>query len=462
MQHVNSVYDDAQSQAGRQIPVFSPVRHASLPHLWGTFRQHGINGALRYILAEAVDHARSVDPGGHVVGLGIPLTQVLRLFFPTGRFDNPKHVYVAYTHHAVTEIMREAYAYEKGHMVKSMSHLMGAGDQAADIITADMHQWHKMQPVIKSFIWGENIHKQARYIEARLAESFDTADDLSITTTDIKQMMFLLIGRLMVPAYEPDTAQLRADVHEFEDLIAGTSKILFDTIFASDQFVDHVMRSDVSAQIKARYQTFYNKFAAVRYDDDGGMLTALMGHPEYDEEKRQATVIGMFEAGSKTLAQVTTEAFYACAHDRALWEHLKANPDRKTLTAAFLEAARRTPPVDLTFREAQHDLQLAGYTIPAGSIMILSVKDMLIDPDYWEAPQAFRLNREDPERRRYLPWLDPLLFERGCTGMPYAISVGIATLQFFLERFDAVTLEEDYGMKYDATTQHNVRLRFTH
>lgn len=453
---------DVVAPALRTPPSYNPLTGGQLGSFVQTFRTHGINGALRDVMIAATQAAKRLEPNSHLIKLEVPIVQFLKLVFPGGRFANPKAVYVAFSETAVRHVMKEAEAYEKGKLVKTMSELLGSGPNADDLITAGMAEWNHLQPVVKSFLGGETIGRQAEYIEQNLQERFgaETGRTLEISTSSIKQLMFSLIGRLIVPGYRPRIDEVAAHVEEFEALIAGTSKVLFDTIFSSPEFTTNALQAKEAEDMKERYRRFYDYLLPLQHDDDNGMMTALLHHSYYDREKTQATVMGMFEAGSKTLTQAVIETFYACASDPQLWSTLKGDMSNKALSAAFFEAARRNPPVDLTFREVQNDGGVLGYNVEKGAIIILNVKDALTDAAYWPEPQKFVLNRPDPEHRRYLPWLDSRQYARGCVGMPYSFSVGITTLGFFLSRYDRVVLVEDGGMRYDATVQRKVKLRF--
>jgi len=82
----------------RKMPRYNPLTGGHLREILASNRQYGSNGALRKVLLRAIEHARKADPDGHFVELNVPVVNFLKMFFPSGRFDNPKQVFLAYSH----------------------------------------------------------------------------------------------------------------------------------------------------------------------------------------------------------------------------------------------------------------------------------------------------------------------------------------------------------------------------
>ncbi len=62
------------------------------------------------------------------------------------------------------------------------------------------------------------------------------------------------------------------------------------------------------------------------------------------------------------------------------------------------ESMRLYPPVWVISRTAIEEDEIGGYTIPAGSILLLSQYAMHRHPDFWENPEGFDPDRFSPER----------------------------------------------------------------
>jgi cytochrome P450 len=92
--------------------------------------------------------------------------------------------------------------------------------------------------------------------------------------------------------------------------------------------------------------------------------------------------------------------------------------------AVFKEALRLFPPVPLTIREADKELQLGKYTVPAGTHIAVCIYGMHRDPSKWHDPESFIperfLEASDPLKNNmdaYMPFGDG---PRGCIGQKYA------------------------------------------
>ena len=74
------------------------------------------------------------------------------------------------------------------------------------------------------------------------------------------------------------------------------------------------------------------------------------------------------------------------------------------LERAIDEALRLYPPAYLMFRQPTDDVELGGYTVPAGTTLSLPPWVVHRDERWWEAPDTYRpdrFNDEDSDRPEY-------------------------------------------------------------
>ena len=107
-------------------------------------------------------------------------------------------------------------------------------------------------------------------------------------------------------------------------------------------------------------------------------------------------------------------------------------------TRAIKEAMRLYPPAYAVGRLAETDQQIGGYTIPAGSFVVVSQYATHRHPDFWEHPEAFDPARFTPEREAarhphaYFPFgAGP----RSCIGSRFAMLEANIATAVLLQRF---------------------------
>jgi cytochrome P450 len=144
-------------------------------------------------------------------------------------------------------------------------------------------------------------------------------------------------------------------------------------------------------------------------DEDGGMTNKQVR----DE------ALTLFIAGHETTATALTWAWLLLAQnpeaeakmhaeiDRVLGDREPAFDDVPALrytTNVLAETMRLYPPAWAVGRMATAPLELAGYEIPKGSILLLSPYTMHRDPRWWPSPALFQPERwetEDPSRPKF-------------------------------------------------------------
>jgi len=124
---------------------------------------------------------------------------------------------------------------------------------------------------------------------------------------------------------------------------------------------------------------------------------------------------------------------------------------------------RLYPPAWGLGRKALRDVDLGGFTIPAGAFVVLSPYVTHRDPRFFPDPLRFDPGRFTPEARAARPKFTYFPFgggARGCIGEPFAWMEGVLLLATLAERFSfrvasgqrvaphaLITLRPRYGMK---------------
>jgi cytochrome P450 len=120
---------------------------------------------------------------------------------------------------------------------------------------------------------------------------------------------------------------------------------------------------------------------------------------------------------------------------------------RLTLTrAALLEGMRLYPSAHITERIATAPLTLAGYDLPAGTLVAVSPWSTQRHPDFWAGPDTFDPDRwldEDAARSRpryaYFPFGGG---PRSCVGEHFAMLEAVVLLAAFLRRHQVTSLTD--------------------
>jgi cytochrome P450 len=118
-----------------------------------------------------------------------------------------------------------------------------------------------------------------------------------------------------------------------------------------------------------------------------------------------------------------------------LMARLRADPD--LIPVAVEEALRFDSPVSGLFRTNASECELRGETIPERSKLQLLFGSANRDPDRFEEPDEFRLDREPNELRRHVAFGWGIHF---CIGAPLARQETRITFERLLARMDDIEL----------------------
>lgn len=186
---------------------------------------------------------------------------------------------------------------------------------------------------------------------------------------------------------------------------------------------------------------YFNRYLAERREnprDDVMTELALAKFPDGstpDLIEPVKAAMFLFAAGQDTSAKLIGNAMRFLAENQEMQQHLRDNRDQ---IGPFLEETLRLEgSTKATFRLAQRDTTIGDVAIPAGQRVVVALPAANRDPQRWDDPAEFRLNR--PRIKEHIA------FGRGahtCAGAPLARAEVAVLLDRFLEHSSAMTLSE--------------------
>ena len=218
---------------------------------------------------------------------------------------------------------------------------------------------------------------------------------------------------------------------------------------------------------------------------DDLLLTLLQAQDEeagigrMTDEQLRDEVMTIFLAGHETTANALTWTYYLLSENPLIETRLQEElysifgnsrtpimvddvPKLQYTEKILTESMRLFPPAWALGRQAIDDYKVGGYSVPKGSIILMSQYVMHRDPRYFPEPDRFYPDRWTEEFRKQLPRFSYFPFGggiRGCIGEPFAWLEGIlliATIcrQWRLKHVPShkvelkplITLRPKYGM----------------
>jgi cytochrome P450 len=172
-----------------------------------------------------------------------------------------------------------------------------------------------------------------------------------------------------------------------------------------------------------------------------GILSQLCCHPLEDgsfatDEEVTGLVSMMLVAGHETTTSLITNAVWRLLEDRSRWERLLAEPS--LVDNVVEESLRYDPPVLGNCRTNNVDIERHGVHIPADSKVMYLVGPPNRDPDMFDAPDEFRIDRPILEARRHFSFGWGPHF---CLGAQVARVAGRVALSTLVERLPGLRLD---------------------
>jgi cytochrome P450 len=223
------------------------------------------------------------------------------------------------------------------------------------------------------------------------------------------------------------------------------------------------------AAMKRLDRTIYSIIHARRAtnDDRGDLLSMLLlaqdvegdGGTMTDKQLRDEAMT-LFLAGHETTANALSWTFYLLAQHPEIAREAERVVDDvlggRAATAAdfprlqyvemlLAESMRLYPPAWAVSRLALHDLEIGGWTIPKGAVVVASQAVMHRDPRFWPEPDRFDPARFAPDAKASRPKFSYFPFGGGtriCIGEGFAWMEGVLILTTLMQRWRAELLPQ--------------------
>jgi cytochrome P450 len=127
-------------------------------------------------------------------------------------------------------------------------------------------------------------------------------------------------------------------------------------------------------------------------DGFGAQIWAAADRGDITEAQAPLIVRSLLTAGVDTTVNGLAAVLYAFATNPDQWARLRGNPALSR--TAFDEAVRFESPVQTFFRTTTRDLEVGGTLIPEGKKILMFLGSANRDPERWDNPDAFDLDRD--------------------------------------------------------------------
>lgn len=193
--------------------------------------------------------------------------------------------------------------------------------------------------------------------------------------------------------------------------------------------------------------------------EHGDLLDMLLEARDADtgeamsENQLREEVATIFAAGHETTANTLSWTWFMLDQHPDIRERLEAEVDTvlqgRTPTISDLanlpytlqvlnEVLRLYPVVPFTVRSVPHTTTLGGYTIPANSLLFLSMANIHLHPDFWDDPHTFNPDRWAPgamKRQHRLAFMPFGAGPRMCIGNNMALMEGQLLIAMIAQRY---------------------------
>ncbi len=388
--------------------------------------------------------------------------------FPAILFNKPEHVH--------SMLVEHAYDFDKGLAIhNTFRPVIGDGIFSSE---GDFHR-HQRKLMAPSF--------QPRHIASYAGTMGHYGEQIQQTwsdgaTIDVNQQMtnltMSIIGKALFDAdVFTETDELGAAMTITNEYVSHALSTLFAQPYSwptprnrrTHKAVE-VLRNCIQRFIDERRTnpTERNDFLSILLqarDEDGKPMS---------DEQVMAECLTLFGAGHETTATALTWAWYLlCQHpesyqkvqqevDSVLQGRTPTHADLARLPyclQVFKEAMRLYPPAYALSRRALRDVEIDGYRVPEGRVVLLAPYTLHRREEYFPEAEKFDPERFAPEREKQLPRYAYVPFGAGpriCIGLHFAIMEGHLLLATIAQRVSFSLLP---GQTIEPDPVHHLALR---
>lgn len=337
---------------------------------------------------------------------------------------------------------------------RSMEMLIGQG-----LFTNDGDSWKRqrrlVQPAFHTRRIGAYGQTMVDFTEAMLAEWQDG------NTVDVEAAMtgltMKIIARTLFDASLDDTARIgEAITVALKEVDDRLNRLILLPDWAPTQ--SNRILKDAVKQLNVIIQGFIEDRRASG-EDKGDLLSMLLLARDEDtdgvmtDQQVRDEAMTLFGAGHETTSHALAWVWAALAENPAAEARLHAElaevlggrapalddlPRLKYTEQVIKEAMRLYPPAWITTREATKDIDLGGYLVRKGEVVVLPFYAIFRDPRYFADPLRFDPDRFSAEREKDIPKYAYVPFGGGprvCIGNAFAMMEARLILATMAQRF---------------------------
>ena len=214
----------------------------------------------------------------------------------------------------------------------------------------------------------------------------------------------------------------------------GFSEMVWATMGPPGELFDRAMANDFTAVVT--WLETQCERGALDPDGIGEQIYAAADRGQVTPAEAKLLLQTVLSAGADTTFITMANALRAWALYPGEYTKLRADPAR--LRAGFDESLRWDSPSRMAGRIATRDVEIDGYTVPAGSRCGLMFAAANRDPRFWEHPLDYQLDRDT---RHSLGWGYGI---HACVGRTLAQMEARALLGAIVEQVEAIELAGEY------------------
>ncbi len=355
------------------------------------------------------------------------------------------------------ELIREVLITKADHFNKTKLFKRVAEEDT--LFTGDGDFWKKqrklLQPAFHTGRIGGYVDVMRDYTNAYL-EKWEDGEQRSITN-DVTEITIRIFTKALFDAEIGEESYKAA-------MALNRLVNLFNTLLAGGSVVPRwvpTKTNRIAKESEATLREILMKMIHERREsgEDHGDLLSMMIHSTYDDgskmtdEQLYAEVSALFIAGQEANAGMISWALYMLSQhpdlaqkfydevDTILGDRPVTLDDLKNLTYTdmFIKETLRLYPLAYAFsRDVIQDVELGGYTIPAGASVHISPWSLHRNSDIWDAPDTFDPKRFHGEHGAEYGKYDYLPFGGGprvCIGNHFAIMEAKVCLVTIAQRY---------------------------
>ena len=214
----------------------------------------------------------------------------------------------------------------------------------------------------------------------------------------------------------------------------GFSEMVWATMGPPGELFDQAMQHDYSAVVE--WLETQCERGALDPEGIGEQIYAAADSGQVTLPEAKLLLQTVLSAGADTTFITMANALRAWALFPGEYETLRSEP--KKVRAAFDESLRWDSPSRMAGRIAARDVEIEDCVIPAGTRCGLMFAAANRDPRFWDAPDAYRLDRDT---RHSLGWGYGI---HGCVGRVLAQMEASALLGEIVRQVESIELAGDY------------------